>query len=91
MTKLKVIHTGNVVRFLDSYWIVCDKKQNDKLGQWYPLLSMYASNCASGVYEFPSDQKWHINQVEIVADCVYDFIQMGILKFIDDLTEHERK
>jgi len=88
---MKTFLIGNIVRWRNSFWIVASKEKHDKLGEHYKLLSLSSSNCSTGVYEFPSDPDWHIDEAEVVASCVYDFIEMGMLRFLDDLGKHEKK
>jgi hypothetical protein len=82
---------GNIVRFGNSFWIVAEEKKHEKLGVYYDLLSMSSCNCGSGIYENPSHQDWHIDKAEWVADCVYDFIEKGMLRFLDDLGKGKTK
>ena len=88
---MKSFLKGNIVKFGNSFWIVGEEKHNDKLGVYYDLLSMSSSNCGSGIYENPSSPEWHIDRAEVVASCVYDFIEKGMLKFLDDLAEGKGK
>jgi len=75
---------GNVVKFGNSFWIISEVGEDER-GQWFGLISMSACNCSSGVSENPSHDSFHVDKLEYVAQHVYDFIEKGMLKFLDDL------
>lgn len=83
--------TGNVVLYHNSYYIVKSDDErrttSGELKRFVELMPLNYSNATIHLNE--SDPIRNINSIKLIASNVVDFIQNQMVRFIDDLSEHE--
>lgn len=83
--------TGNIIRWGTTYWIVADEGDNEK-GHYIEVIAAWASNASGRITEhWPKEKHNNMDSLEFVANNVYDFVERGMLRFLDDLAEKKGK